>query len=152
MRTTYRFALLVPMLAACGTGPLDPGRFALDGAWLGRAYPLELSLQLEQDADNRVTGTGQLRRLEERLETAVSPSDPQALDTISIDTVVTGTVGFGVRGKWDHPSFQLRLTSEGFAGATYDATFIRADSIRGTLQGSGFTSPEIVIVRQSGGG
>jgi hypothetical protein len=151
MRTIHRFALLLPVLAACGTGPLDPGQFALDGEWLGRTHPYELSFSLEQDGDNRVTGTGQLKGLRERLETVVDPDDPDGLDTVSIDTVVIGTVDFDVDGEWDHPSFDLRLTSEGFAGATYDATYTDVDSIRGSLLGSGFTNATIVIARQPGG-
>jgi hypothetical protein len=84
--------------------------------------------------------------------TVVDPDDPEAVDTVSIDTVVTGTVDFDVDGEWDHPAFELRLTSEGFAEATYDATYTNADTIRGNLQGSGFTNPTIVIARQPGGG
>lgn len=150
MRTRHRFALLLPLLAACGTGPLDPGPFTLEGAWLGRTYPLELSLELEQDGDNRVSGTGQLRGLEEVLEVAPNPDDPTEVDTLSIDTVVTGTVNFDVDGDWDHPNFELRLTREGYAEANYDAAFTDADSVRGTLQGSGFSNPTIEIVRRSG--
>jgi hypothetical protein len=149
MRTIHRFALLLPLLAACGTGPLDPGPFTLEGSWLGTAYPLELSFQLEQDGDNNVTGTGVLRGLEEVLETVPDPDDEAKVDTVSIDTVVTGTVEFDVAGDWDHPDFELDLTAEGYAGAVYDAGFVDQDSVRGTLQGSGFSNPAIVIIRQS---
>lgn len=137
------------MLAACGEGPLDPGPYSLDGTWLGRDYPYELSFDLEQDGDNRVSGTGALAGLEEVLETAINPDDPTDLDTVSIDTVVTGTVEFEVDGEWDHPNFELRLTAEGYAGAVYAAAFADPDTVRGTLQGSGFTNPAIEIIRQS---
>jgi len=149
MRTIHRSALLLPLLAACGTGPLDPGPFTLEGSWLGTAYPLELSFQLEQDGDNNVTGTGVLRGLEEVLETVIDPDNETKLDTVTIDTVVTGTVEFDVAGDWDHPNFELDLTSEGYAAAVYDAAFVDQDSIRGSLQGSGFNNPTIVITRQS---
>jgi hypothetical protein len=149
MRPAVRFALLLPVLAACGEGPLDPGPYSLDGAWLGRDYPYELSLDLEQDGDNRVSGTGELARLEEVLETAINPDDPTDLDTVSIDTIVTGTVEFEVDGDWDHPDFELRLRAEGYADAVYDAAFADPDTVRGTLQGSGFTNPAIEIIRQS---
>jgi hypothetical protein len=149
MRTVHRFALLLPLLAACGTGPLDPGPFTLQGEWLGRSYPFELSLQLEQDGDNRVTGTGELVGLQEMLETRVDPDDPTKLDTVTIDTVTTGSVEFDVEGDWDHPDFELAFTREGYSDAVYDAAFTDADSIRGAVQGSGFTNPTIVIVRQS---
>jgi hypothetical protein len=149
MRTIHRFALLLPLLAACGTGPLDPGAYTLEGTWLGTAFPLELSFDLEQDGDHNVTGTGVLRGLEEILETAPNPGDPTKLDTLSIDTVVTGTVEFDVGGTWDHPDFELDLTADGYAPAVYDAAFIDPDSVRGTLQGSGFSNPSIVITRQS---
>jgi hypothetical protein len=151
MRTIHRFALLLPLLAACGTGPLDPGPFSLDGAWLGTSYPYQLSFQLEQDGDNKVTGTGVLSGLEEVVETAPDPTDPTKT-VVSVDTVVTGTVEFDVRGDWDHPDFELDLTREGYAGAVYDAAFTDQDSVRGALQGSGFTNPTIVIVRQPDGG
>ncbi|HYR07671.1 MAG TPA: hypothetical protein VEQ60_07875 [Longimicrobium sp.] len=149
MRTVHRFALLLPLLAACGTGPLDPGVFTLEGSWLGRSFPYELSFELDQDGDNRVSGTGKLLGLEEVLETAPDPEDPEVVDTLFIDTIVTGSVEFDVDGDWDHPDFELRLRSEGFADALYDAAFTDADSVRGSLQGSGFTNPTIVIVRQS---
>jgi hypothetical protein len=149
MRTIHRFALLVPLLAACGTGPLDPGAFTLEGSWLGRSYPYELSFDLEQDGDNRVSGTGTLVGLEEVLETAPDPDDPTEVDTLSIDTVTTGSVEFDVDGNWNHPEFELRLRSQGYADALYAAAFTDADSVRGSLQGSGFTNPIIVIVRQS---
>ncbi|HEX6370835.1 MAG TPA: hypothetical protein VF006_18095 [Longimicrobium sp.] len=151
MRAIHRSALLVPLLAACGTGPLDPGPYSLEGAWLGRSYPFELSFDLRQDGDNQVTGTGRLLGLEEVLETVVIGTDPTVLDTVSIDTVVTGSVEFDVDGEWDHPNFELRLTSEGFSEASYDAAFTDADSVRGTLRGSGFTNPAIVIIRQPDG-
>lgn len=148
MRTIHRFALLVPLLAACGTGPLDPGPFTLEGDWLGREFPLELAFSLEQDGDNRVSGTGELRGLEVVLQTVVDPTDPAKLDTVSIDTVVTSTVDFDVAGDWDHPNFELTLTNEGYADAVYDATFADADTVRGSLRGSGFTNPAIEIIRQ----
>lgn len=149
MRPVVRFALLLPVLAACGEGPLDPGPYSLEGTWLGRDYPYELSFELEQDGDNRVSGTGALAGLEEVLETAFNPDDPTDLDTVSIDTIVTGTVEFQVDGDWDHPNFELRLTAEGYADAVYDAAFADPDTVRGTLVGSGFTNPAIEIIRQS---
>ncbi|WP_420127153.1 hypothetical protein [Longimicrobium sp.] len=149
MRTIQRFALLLPVLAACGTGPLDPGPFTLEGSWLGRDYPYELSFELEQDGDNRVTGTGRLTGLAEILETVVNPDDPTDVDTTSIDTIATGTVTFDVDGDWNHPDFDLELTSAGYAGALYDARFANRDTVRGNLRGSGFSNPEIEIIRQS---
>jgi hypothetical protein len=147
MRPIHRFALLLPLLAAC-EGPLDPGDFNLDGTWQGRSYPFDLSFSLEQDGDNNVTGTGRLLGLQEVLETVVVTPEPLVLDTVSIDTVVVGTTDFDVSGDWDYPDFELTLRGEGFADAVYDAAFVHADSIRGTLQGSGFTNPTIVIARQ----
>lgn len=149
MRAIHRFALFLPLLAACGTGPLDPGPFSLEGSWFGRDYPYELSFELEQDGDNRVSGTGRLTGLEEILETARNAEDSTKVDTTFIDTIPTGTVAFDVDGDWDHPDFELRLTSAGYAGAVYDARFADADTVRGNLRGSGFSNPEIEIVRQS---
>jgi hypothetical protein len=147
MRPIHRFALLLPLLAACGEGPTDPGDFSLEGTWLG-GFPLELQFDLEQDGENRVTGTGLLRRLEERLETVVVSQDPIVLDTVLIDTVATATVDFDVSGEWDYPGFELRLRSEGYADAEYAASFTAADSVRGTLRGSGFANATVDIARQ----
>jgi hypothetical protein len=148
MRPIHRFALLLPLLAACGEGPTDPGDYSLEGTWRG-GFPLELELDLEQDGDNRVTGGGFVRALEEELETVPDPDDPARVDTVSIDTVVTGTVEFDVRGDWDYPAFELRLYSEGYADAEYAGSFTAPDSIGGTLRGSGFGSEAIVITRQT---
>ena len=152
MRPIHRFALLVPLMAACGQGPTDPAGFSLEGTWLG-GFPLELQLDLEQDGDNRVTGTGEVRALQEQLETVVITEEPRVVDTISIDTIVTAQAGFDVAGDWDYPTFELRLRSEGFADAEYSGSFTSTtpDSIRGTLSGSGFGNPTIVITRQDGG-
>lgn len=149
MRPIHRFAVVVTLLAACGEGPTDPGDYSLDGSWRG-GYPLELDLELEQDGDNRVTGSGQVRALQERLETVVVSDSPRVIDTLSIDTIVTGQVGFDVAGDWDYPTFELRLRSEGYADAEYAGTFTSTtpDSIRGTLRGSGFGNATIVITRQ----
>ena len=150
MRPIYRFALLLPLLMAC-EGPLDPGDFSLDGAWRGRAYPFELSFDLEQDGDNRVTGTGRVSGLQERLVTEPDPNDPEVLDTISIDTVITSSADFEVRGDWDYPDFDLRLTAEGYSDAEYDARFTSSDSVSGALRGSGFTGVTIVVAREDDG-
>lgn len=147
MRPIHRFALLLPLLVAC-EGPLDPGDFSLDGAWRGRAYPFELSFDLEQDGDNRVTGNGRVSRLQERLVTEPDPDDPTAVDTLSIDTVITSSADFRVRGDWDYPDFDLQLTAEGYSDAEYDARFTSSDSVSGTLRGSGFTGLTIVIARE----
>jgi hypothetical protein len=148
MRPIHRFALLLPLLAACGEGPTDPGEFSLDGTWLGRGFPFELQLDLEQDGDNRVSGSGEVRGLEEILET-VPDDDGEGLDTTSIDTVVTTTAAFDVGGDWDHPNFELRLRSEGYADAALAGAWSSGDSIRATLRESGFGNTTIVITRQT---
>ncbi|HEV3049740.1 MAG TPA: hypothetical protein VGX50_05495 [Longimicrobium sp.] len=139
MRPIHRFALLLPLLAACGEGPTDPGDYSLEGTWRG-GFPLELELDLDQDGENRVTGTGLVRAL----ETVPDPTTPGA-----VDTIVTGTVEFDVRGDWDYPGFELRLYSEGYADAEYAGSFTAPDSIGGALRGSGFGSAAIVITRQT---
>ncbi|HEU0298332.1 MAG TPA: hypothetical protein VFR37_02735 [Longimicrobium sp.] len=148
MRPHLKFAAVLALLAACGEGPLDPGDYTLEGTWVGRGFPFELFLALEQDGDNRVTGTGEVRSLQEILETVVVPGDPPGLDTVRIDTVTTDTVRFEVGGRWDYPRFELRLTADGYAGAEYAGTYDSADSIGGALSGSGFPSTPIGIVRQ----
>lgn len=148
MRPHYRFAAAFALLAACGEGPLDPGDFTLDGTWLGRGFPYELALALEQDGDNRVRGTGEVRSLREILETVTIPGDPPRLDTTFIDTVTVDTVRFEVRGPWDYPAFEVRLTAEGYADGEYAGTWNGADSINGTLRESGFPATPIRIARQ----
>lgn len=150
MRPIRRFALLLPLLAACDSGPLDPGDFTLEGTWVGRSFPYELFFVLEQGGDNRVTGDGEVRSLREILETVVVSEAPLVLDTTLIDTVTVDTVRFDVRGRWEYPSFELRLTAEGYADAEYAGTWTAAaDSIGGTLSGSGFPGTSLRIVRQT---
>jgi hypothetical protein len=149
MRPIHRFAVLLTLLAACGQGPTDPGPYSLAGSWRG-GYPIELEFDLNQDGENRVTGTGFVRALQEQLETVVVTESPRVIDTVSIDTIVTAQAGFDVAGDWDYPTFELRLRSEGFADAEYAGSFTSTtpDSIRGTLRGSGFGSASVVITRQ----
>ena len=148
MRAFLRFAPVLVLAAACGEGPLDPGPFTLEGTWLGRGFPTELFLSLTQDADNQVAGDGEIRSLEELLEVDTLELEPLRLDTTLIDTVVVDQVAVEVDGKWDHPDFVLTLRSEGFADVEYDARFAAADTVTGTLNGSGFTSRSVRIVRQ----
>lgn len=152
MRTRVRFAAALLLLAACGEGPLAPGRFAVDGAWLGRGFPYELALELDQDGDNRVTGSGEVRGLHEVLTLDTLELDPLRVDTLR-DTVYTDTARFAVSGDWDFPTFTLRLTAPGFADATYVATYAREgsetlpDSLTGRLEGSGFAAASVPVGR-----
>lgn len=159
MRPIPRFAAVLVLLAACGDGPLDPGRFALDGRWEGRGFPYELELELRQDRDNRVSGTGTLYGLREVLTLDTLELEPLRVDTTSADTVRTGSVGLRVRGEWDFPAFRLELVEEGFAGAVYEARYVqrrdtvarvdlvRADSLEGRLEGPGFGAVALPLAR-----
>lgn len=145
MRPIVRFAAVLVLLAACGEGPLSPGSFTLDGSWSGRAFPLALRMELDQDAENRVTGTGRIVALEEVLDTVRMDG---VLDTVRIDTISIDSVQVDVRGQWDYPRFTLRLVSEGFADARYEGNWAaQPDTITGTLRGSGFDA-SIPIIRQ----
>lgn len=152
MRTTLRFVAVLLLLAACGEGPLQAGRFAMDGRWVGRGFPYELALELEQDGDNRVSGTGEIRGLRERLTLDTLELDPLTVDTTA-DTLYTDTVRVEVGGTWEFPTFTLALTADGFAGAAYAATYVRmgdttlADSLTGRLEGSGFANHAVPIGR-----
>ena len=119
MRAHLKFAAVLGLLAGCGEGPLEPGAFTLDGNWLGRAFPYELSLRLDQDRGNDVRGDGELRSLRELLETDTTSLEPLVIDTVSIDTVVVERVGVDVSGPWDFPEFVLRLRAAEFADAEY---------------------------------
>ena len=123
-RTRLRLALGLALLAACNRGPTDPGSFTLDGDWRGESGAYELLLALDQDAENDVSGTGELRN-------------------------VSGTVELTVQGDWNHPGFELLLSAEGFADVRYTGSWARSDSISGTLSGSGFASLPLSIKRVS---
>ena len=148
MRSLARFAVALPLLAACGQGPLDPGAYTLDGTWLGRAFPYELALVLDQDADNAVRGTGEVRGLREVLVTDTLQFAPLVLDTISIDTVVDAALPVDVRGDWDYPDVDLVLRADGYQDASFAGRFAGTDTVAGTLAGSALPSPGISIVRQ----
>lgn len=154
MRTRLRFALPVLLLAACGgDGPLAPGPFSVEGRWVGRGFPYELALDLSQDGDNRVTGTGEVRGLRERIRLDTLELDPLVVDTVAVDTIAADTVRFQVAGRWEFPSFQLRFFSPGMAEAEYAATYPTVegtqlpDSLAGTLTGSGFSSSAVPLGR-----
>ncbi len=145
MRALSRFALVIVLLAACGgDGPLAPGRFTVEGRWLGRTYPYELSLDLAQDRENRVTGTGLVRGLAERVRLDTVEVDPLRVDTVAVDTVVTASASFAVGGRWSFPAVDLVLTAPGTAPAELALSFVTrdnvplADSLAGRLSGSGF--------------
>ncbi|HVH13034.1 MAG TPA: hypothetical protein VM759_08285 [Longimicrobium sp.] len=150
MRSYLKFAAALVMLGACGEGPLEPGRFTLEGSWLGRRFPFELALQLEQDDDNHVSGEGEIRSLRELLETDTISLNPLDIDTVLIDTVVAERVAVDVSGKWGYPGFVLTFSAPDFADVQYDASFGRTspDSVSGNLLGSGFTNQTVPIVRQ----
>jgi hypothetical protein len=149
MRAFFRFAPVLAVAAACGEGPLEPGPFTLQGTWQG-GYPYQLFLVLEQDGDNGVTGTGEIRSLQEVLEVDTVKLAPLKLDTTLIDTLLLDQVAVDAEGKWHHPDFVLTLRSEGFAEVEYDARFADADTVAGTLQGSGFGNQTARIIRQAG--
>lgn len=149
MRPQLKFAAVLALLAACGEGPLEPGAFTLDGTWLGRGFPYELSLQLDQDGANHVTGDGEIRSLRQRLETDTISLDPLVTDTTLLDTVVVERVQVDAAGDWDYPDFVLTLRADDFADAEYEGRFgsTSPDSVAGTLRGSGFNGATIPIVR-----
>jgi hypothetical protein len=151
MRSYLKFAAVLALLAACGEGPLEPGPFTLTGSWEGRDFPYELALQLEQDDENNVTGTGELRSLRQVLETDTISLDPFRTDTVRIDTTVAQRVPVQVEGDWDYPDFVLTLRSQEFADVEYSARYGRTspDSVTGTLRGSGFQNASVPIIRRA---
>lgn len=151
MRPLARLAVLLPLLAACDGGPLEPGAFTLDGTWRGRGFPYELALDLDQDGANDVRGTGEVRSLREVLETDTVTLDPLVVDTLVIDTVVQAALPVQVRGDWDFPDVSLVLRAEGYADAAYTGRFADPDTVAGNLAGSGLPSTTIRLVRQGVG-
>lgn len=152
MRPFTKFAAVLVLVAACGEGPLEPGAFTLDGSWLGRDFPYEMALELEQSGDNAVTGTGELRFLQELLDTdtTVVDSVTVVVDTVRIDTLVADRAAVSVSGDWDYPDFVLALSSAGFADVEYRGRFggTSPDSVSGTLSQSGFSADPLPLVRQ----
>jgi hypothetical protein len=152
MRATIRLAVLLPLLAACGEGPVAPGRFTAEGRWLGRTFPYELALDLAQDRDNRVTGDGEVRGLREILYLDTLELEPLVVDTAR-DTVYTSTVRFQVVGRWSFPAVDLTFTAPGYGEAAYAGAFPTrdgtavADSLPGRLTGSGFGSVDLPLGR-----
>lgn len=151
MRSSARPFLLGALAAAvalgCGDGPTDPLSFSLEGSWLGRGYPYELALDLDQDGENRVTGTGEIRGLTRRvLLVDTITVDPLDTDT-AWDTLVAVRQPVRVRGDWGYPSFTLALGADGFGDAELAGTFAASDSIGSTLRGSGFPGVSIPLRR-----
>jgi hypothetical protein len=150
MRSHLKFGAVLALLAACGEGPLEPGAFTLEGSWLGRAFPYEMALDLEQDGENNVDGTGELRSLRADVEFDTTNFDPVVVDT-TYDTVVVQRAPVDVSGDWDYPDFVITLRSQDFADVEYAGRFgsTSPDTVTGTLQGSGFQETSIRIIRQA---
>ncbi|HEX6912016.1 MAG TPA: hypothetical protein VF142_16560 [Longimicrobium sp.] len=150
MRPQLKLAAVLALLAACGDGPTDPGAFTLEGSWLGRAFPYELALELEQDGDNNVTGEGEVRSLREDVDIDTLTLDPFVTDTTR-DTVVVNRVAVDASGEWGYQDFVLTLRAADYADVTYAGRFgtTSPDSVGGSLQGSGFgANTTMPLVRQ----
>lgn len=117
---------------ACGDGPLDVGAFSVEGVWAGSAKfqvgagpdsaRYEFTLELDQ-SERDVSGSGEVVTDAETLEVEVD-------------------------GRWEFPSVSLVLSAPEFAGVGFDATFATPDSLKGTLNGSGFNAVPLTIIRQ----
>jgi len=140
MRLRLRYFALLPLAAlaaACGGDPLRAGVFRLDGTWVGRSFPYELSLSFEHDDENRVTGSGELRGLIVRTS------------GVFIDTVVSARTDVSVKGQWDYPEYVLRLEGEGYSPVTMETRQAQRDTMNALLRGSGFEAVQIRLVRQT---
>jgi hypothetical protein len=140
MRFRLRFLALLPLAAlaaACGDDPLRAGVFRLDGTWVGRSFPYELSLSFEHDDENRVTGSGELRGL------IVRTSD------LFTDTVVSTRAEVSVAGQWDYPEYVLRLEGEGYHPVRMETRQAQRDTMNAVLRGSGLQGVQIRLVRQT---
>jgi hypothetical protein len=152
MPRALSLAAVALLLASCAEGPLDPGRFTVQGSWHGRAFPYELLLELRHDRENRVSGTGELRGLRERVRLVPVAGDPARVDTLR-DTIPGDTVRFEVRGQWRFPTVELDLEAPGRAPARYTGEFVRdaaavlSDSIAGRFSGSGLDNVALPIGR-----
>ncbi|HEU0013184.1 MAG TPA: hypothetical protein VFQ45_05845 [Longimicrobium sp.] len=127
MRARTAALLLLPLLTACGGDDIiPPGDYTLEGRWAGTAGDDDeyaFTFVLDQDARNNVAGTA---------------------------TVVTeaSTLELDVSGDWDYPNFELVLSTGGYQDVVYSGSFEAADSIDGTLAGSGFENEALTIERE----
>jgi hypothetical protein len=140
MRFRHSSLALLPLAAlaaACGDDPLRAGVFRLDGTWVGRSFPYELSLSFEHDDENRVTGSGELRGLTVRTSDVVT------------DTVVSTRTDVAVEGQWDYPEYVLRLEREGYHPVRMETRQAQRDTMNVVLRGSGFEGAQIRLVRQT---
>jgi hypothetical protein len=122
------FAVLaIPMLlAACGRDAVAPGAFTTSGMWTAEHEPYAWVLTLSQDGA-AVRGSGELR-------------------------TVADTLPLEVFGEWrpaqaTPPEVGLTFQSPGYADVAFGGRFATADTLRGTLTGSGFSNDSLVLVR-----
>jgi hypothetical protein len=122
------FAVLATLmvLAACGRDAVAPGAFTTAGRWTAEREPYAWVLDLTQDGA-AIRGTGELSA---------------AADTVPLE----------VFGEWrpaqaTPPEVGLVFQSPGYADVAFSGRFATADTLRGTLTGSGFSGDSLVLVR-----
>lgn len=124
-------ALLAAFAAACDEDASGTGGPEVDGVWQGKAdlagdtftFALELA-----ETDDDVEGSGSV-------------------------AAESGTLDLAVEGEAPFPAFGLTLTSPGYTPLRLTGTYKRgsttaADSLDGTLNGSGFPGTRLVLLRR----
>lgn len=127
---TVLVAAAAAFAAACDDEAAGTGGPEVDGTWRGRAVlsgdTFTFQLALDESADE-VSGTGTV-------------------------TAEDGTLELEVEGEAPFPTYDLTLTSPGYTPLELTGTYGRgataaADSLNGTLNGSGFAGTRLVLRR-----
>ncbi len=138
MRKTLLLAGIAAALAAaaCGGEQLNIGSFGVDGRWAGTvrlpvtATPenpadsarYDFILDLDQ-SERDVSGEGEIR------------TEAESLD-ISVD------------GRWDPQGVDMVFTAPEFLSILFESAFATRDSLKGTVNGSGFNGAPLILIRQ----
>lgn len=109
-------------LAACGgDDPSGPPYASLTGDWRGSLAGLTFRMDVTDD-DGLISGTGTLSG--------------------------TATLSFNVAGDHDHPDVDFEGIATGFENFEFDGRFLHEDTVRGRVNGSGFSDDVLLLIRQ----
>ena len=134
IRAALALLALASPLAAC-EDPLDLGNRSMEGRWEGTTR-VEVDPVTDDSVDFRFV-----------LELDQTERDISGTGTIEADGE---TVEVTVDGRWEYPAIELVFSAPEYATLFFDGAFAeaRADSVGGTLSGSGLDGARLSIFRQ----
>ena len=134
IRAALALLALAAPLAAC-EDPLDLGNRSMEGQWEGTTR-VEVDPETEDSVDFVFT-----------LDLDQTERDISGTGTIEADGE---TIEVSVDGRWEYPAITLDFSAPGYADLFFDGSFAeaRADSVGGTLSGSGLDDVRLSIFRQ----